>query len=114
MVRRFRRVGQGFVRGRLYDLGEYPGAVLTRSGPFIRGLVFELPDEPGILERLDAYEEFDKSHPKASLFVRKRRVVSLRDGKKIECWIYAYNRPPGSATPLPDGDYSKLKGQNRR
>jgi gamma-glutamylcyclotransferase (GGCT)/AIG2-like uncharacterized protein YtfP len=97
----------GFVRGRLYDLGDYPGAVLTRSGPLIRGLVFELPEDPQVLERLDQYEEFNRSRPKASLFVRKRRVVQLQDGRKIYCWIYAYNRPTGTASPLPTGEYSK-------
>jgi gamma-glutamylcyclotransferase (GGCT)/AIG2-like uncharacterized protein YtfP len=106
-VRKLRRVGQGFVRGRLYDLGDYPGAVLTRSGPLIRGLVFELPEDPEVLERLDQYEEFNRSRPKASLFVRKRRVVQLQDGRKIYCWIYAYNRPTGTASPLPSGEYSK-------
>jgi gamma-glutamylcyclotransferase (GGCT)/AIG2-like uncharacterized protein YtfP len=110
-MRRLRRVGQGFVRGRLYDLGDYPGAVLTRNGPLIRGLVFELPDDPEVLERLDKYEEFDRSRPKGSLFVRKRRIVSLQDGKKVFCWIYAYNRPTGAAPPLASGDYSKAKNR---
>ncbi len=113
-MRRLRRVGQGFVRGRLYNLGEYPGAVLTRSGSFIRGLVFELPEDPKVLERLDEYEEFDRSHPQRSLFVRKRRVVSLQDGKKVVCWVYVYNGPTGTASLVPGGDYSKAKNQNSR
>jgi gamma-glutamylcyclotransferase (GGCT)/AIG2-like uncharacterized protein YtfP len=112
-MRRLRRVGQGFVRGRLYDLGEYPGAVLTRNGPLIRGLVFELPDDPGVLQRLDKYEEFDRSHPKGSLFVRKRSLVTLQDGRKIFCCIYAYNRPIGSAPSVPRADYYKAKNSSR-
>lgn len=110
-MRRLRRVGQGFVRGRLYDLGDYPGAVLKRRGPLIRGLVFELPDDPEVLERLDAYEEFDRSRPQGSLFVRRRRLVSLQNGRKVVCWVYAYNRPTGTASPLPSGDYSKAKNR---
>jgi gamma-glutamylcyclotransferase (GGCT)/AIG2-like uncharacterized protein YtfP len=63
-VRRLRRVGQGLVRGRLYDLGDYPGAVLTRNGPLIRGLVFELPEDPEVLERLDQYENLTGRVPR--------------------------------------------------
>ena len=93
-VRRLRRVGKGSVRGRLYDLGEYPGAVLTRSGPVVIGQVFELPDDPEVLTRLDEYEGFDPDHPRGSLFVRRRCLVKLYNGKKLPCWGYAYNRSP--------------------
>ena len=113
-VRRLRRVGQGFVRGKLYDLGDYPGAVLTRNGPLIRGLVFALPDDPSVLEQLDRYEEFDSSRPNGSLFVRKRRVVNLQNGKKIVCWIYAYNGSTDTASPLPSGRYTKAKNRASR
>ena len=113
-VRRLRRVGQGFVRGKLYDLGDYPGAVLTRNGPLIRGLVFELPDDPSVLEQLDRYEEFDSSRPNGSLFVRKRRVVNLQNGKKIVCWIYTYNGSTDTASPLPSGRYTKAKNRASR
>lgn len=106
-VRRFRRVGKGFVHGQLFDLGEYPGAILTRNGSRIAGQIFELPDDPEVLNRLDEYEGFDRAHPQKSLFVRKRRYVQLQDGRKIFCWIYGYNRPVKSARRLSGGVYSK-------
>src|SRR5207302_11515365 len=92
LVKLLRRVGRGSVRGRLYDLGDYPGAVLSRTGPVIAGQVFELPEDPDVLRRLDEYEGFDPSHPEASLFVRMKWPVTLRNGKKMSCWVYAYNR----------------------
>jgi gamma-glutamylcyclotransferase (GGCT)/AIG2-like uncharacterized protein YtfP len=106
-VRRLRRVGKGSVRGRLYDLGEYPGAVLSRNGPLVVGQVFELPDDPEILSRLDEYEGFDPARPKGSLFLRKRCLVKLQNGKKLLCWMYTYNRAPGAAPAVGNGDYSK-------
>ncbi|HSZ63114.1 MAG TPA: gamma-glutamylcyclotransferase family protein [Terriglobales bacterium] len=109
-VRRFRRVGRGFVHGQLFDLGEYPGAILSRNGSRIVGQIFELPDDPEVLNRLDEYEGFNRSDPKASLFVRKRRYVQLQDGRKIFCWIYSYNRPVKSAQRL--GEVYK-KGRSR-
>jgi gamma-glutamylcyclotransferase (GGCT)/AIG2-like uncharacterized protein YtfP len=111
-VRRLRHVGRGSVHGRLYDLGEYPGAVLSRNGPLVLGQVFELPDDPEVLTRLDQYEGFNPQRPRTSLFIRKRCLVKLDNGKKLFCWMYSYNRPPGTASPLPTGVYSK--GRNHR
>ena len=114
-VRRFRRVGRGFVRGKLYDLGAYPGAILSRGGgPTVVGQVFELPDDPGVLTRLDDYEGFDPSRPQGSLFVRKRCLVRLNNGQKLACWIYTYNRPLGTARPLAGGNYSARRNHKAR
>src|SRR5258708_20900133 len=85
VVRHMRRIGPGKVRGRIYDLGDYPGAVLSKSGPIILGEVFELPDKPDILGKLDEYEGFDAANPQGSLFVRKRWLVTLDRGKKKWC-----------------------------
>ncbi len=107
-VRRLRRVGRGFVRGQLFDLGEYPGAILTRTGSPIKGQVFEMPDDPEILHRLDEYEGFDRLRPASSLFVRKRRHAQLEDGRKIPCWVYAYNRSVKAARIVGGGDYADV------
>src|SRR3954469_16246371 len=87
VVRRLRRVGRGRVHGRLYDLGEYPGAVLSKSGPVITGQIFELPDDPEVIKKLDEYEGFNPSGHQGNLFVRKRRLVNIDNGKRVWCWI---------------------------
>ncbi|HEV2325036.1 MAG TPA: gamma-glutamylcyclotransferase family protein [Terracidiphilus sp.] len=96
-VRTLRVVGTGRIRGTLYDLGEYPGAVLDADAAEIDGTVFELPDVPGILGLLDAYEEFDPGGPEASLFVRELHPVMLDTGGTLTCWVYVYNRAPAGA-----------------
>ncbi len=113
-VRRLRPVGRGCVRGWLYDLGEYPGAVLSDAGPAIMGQVFELPDDPEVLKRLDEYEEFDPGNPDGSLFVRRECLVVLDHGKKVKGWVYSYNRPPGGAASLLNGDFAKSRAQKFR
>jgi gamma-glutamylcyclotransferase (GGCT)/AIG2-like uncharacterized protein YtfP len=113
-VQRLRRVGKGFVRGQLFDLGEYPGAVLGRSGSPIAGQIFELPNDPEVLHRLDEYEGFDPSRPGASLFVRKRRYVQLEDGSRVFCWVYAYNRPVKAERAVSGGDYVKARSRRTR
>ena len=114
-VRRLKRVGAGSVRGRLYDLGEYPGAVLSRTFPsVIKGEVFELPEDQQVLDSIDTYEGFDPGHPRGSLFLRQRWPVTLADGRRITCWVYTYNRKPADARVIASGSYSKRTPSKRR
>lgn len=111
IVKGLRQVGRGWLSGRLYDLGEYPGAVLEASSQFkIVGDVFELRDDPALLKALDDYEGFIPDDLAASLFVRIKVPVTLSNHDQIECWIYVYNHHTSSATFIADGDYLKWKG----
>jgi gamma-glutamylcyclotransferase (GGCT)/AIG2-like uncharacterized protein YtfP len=110
IVSSLKRVGSGTVRGRLYDFGDYPGAVLDRSAKTsIKGELFELPNDDSALRALDDYEEFDRTDQETSLFVRTRTMARLRDGRRLNAWVYVYNRDPGSARLIPSGDYSESK-----
>ena len=98
IVKRFRRLGSAHVRGRLYDFGEFPGAVLDPSSrTIIHGQLVALPSDGRILQELDRYEEFDPSHSKRSLFVRKKAIVQMANGSSREGWIYVYNKSPKKA-----------------
>lgn len=105
-VARLRPVGKGYVHGLLYDLGEYPGAILSSATRRrIHGTVFRLASTPNALGQLDEYEGFDPNDPAASLFVRKLYPVMTPSGRSIRCWIYEYNREPGSARLVSGGVY---------
>jgi gamma-glutamylcyclotransferase (GGCT)/AIG2-like uncharacterized protein YtfP len=91
-VKRLKKIGEGDVRGKLLDLGDYPGLILGNAGGNkVRGSVFLLPKDPKVLAELDSYEEYRPESPASSLFLRKRVNVSLDDGTSRECWIYTYN-----------------------
>ncbi len=46
---KLRAVGEGFVRGALYDLGGYPGAVPdAKAKGWIAGTVMELPEDESV------------------------------------------------------------------
>lgn len=110
VVQQLLRLGPAYARGRLYDLGEYAGAILDAAADTeIAGEVFELPADPAVLAALDAYEGYDPAGPKDCLFVRLQTPVRLPDGRKINSWIYAYNRQPGRAPLIADGDYRKSR-----
>jgi gamma-glutamylcyclotransferase (GGCT)/AIG2-like uncharacterized protein YtfP len=86
IVRRLKRVGSATIRGRLYDFGEYPGAVLDRTAKSsIKGELFELPNDDSALKALDDYEEFNRTDRKNSLFVRTRTVATLQGGRPAKC-----------------------------
>ncbi len=107
LVCRFEPVGRGTVRGTLYDLGSYPGAVLDEgSTRRISGTVFRLPAGREILSRLDAYEEFDPGAPERSLFIRRRYPVRMDDGQTLSCWVYEYNGPTEHAAIIEGGAYN--------
>lgn len=111
IVRRFRRLGSAHVRGRLYDFGEFPGAVLDpKARTIIHGELVVLPADGRLLEELDRYEEFDPSDPKRSLFVRKKAIVQMANGSSREGWIYVYNKSPRKAKLVRGGDYVRSKG----
>jgi gamma-glutamylcyclotransferase (GGCT)/AIG2-like uncharacterized protein YtfP len=106
VVDRLSYVGKASVPGKLYDLGKYPGAILDPSSQTrVFGRVFELPEDQGVLQALDSYEEFKPDDLDNSLFVREQITVSLRDGRSIQCWIYVYNQDTGTAPLVSSGDY---------
>jgi gamma-glutamylcyclotransferase (GGCT)/AIG2-like uncharacterized protein YtfP len=113
-VNRLRPVGSASVRGRLYDLGEYPGAVLSeKSRSVVRGEVFELPGDQSTLTALDSYEGFEPHKPGSSLFLRRVRPVTMDDGKRVRCWVYIYNGTMKGALPLRNGRSSRRRISRR-
>ena len=113
-VRRLRPVGSASVPGQLYDLGEYPGAVLSKTARSqIRGEVFELPTDAKTLSSLDDYEGFEPAKPTSSLFVRRAWPVVMDDGTRLRCWVYVYNGDLRQAQPVRNGRYSRRRRARR-
>jgi gamma-glutamylcyclotransferase (GGCT)/AIG2-like uncharacterized protein YtfP len=99
-------VSEGTIRGSLYDLGHYPGAVLEPSTAHeIHGTVFLLPEAPAVLATLDAYEEYNPNDPAGSQFLRELNKVALPSGATLDCWIYVYNAPVDPSRIVPSGIY---------
>lgn len=105
-----RHVGRAYFRGKLFDVGEYPGAVASPS-PRDR-VVGELHRiEPGqeraLFAELDGYEGWNPERPGESEFVRMRAWIESEAGGRIEAWIYAYNHPTAGLARIAAGDYRR-------
>lgn len=108
-VRKLRLLGDGWTQARLYDFGDYPGAIFSGGPSKVIGQVFELVGGMGLLRQLDAYEEFDERDPERSLFVRKKHMVWLDDHRHLLAWVYEYNRDPSKGQLIPHGEYRRQK-----
>jgi gamma-glutamylcyclotransferase (GGCT)/AIG2-like uncharacterized protein YtfP len=103
-----RYVGDGTVHGRLYDFGEYPGAVRD-AGAVVHGEVYELVQPEEALARLDEIEGFVPHDRKGSLFLREATAAELTDGAQIEVWVYFYNQGRTGAPLVRSGRYQAAK-----
>lgn len=101
-------LGDGWIQGRLYSLGAYPGAVLsTDPAQRVLGELHRLLDPEPTLARMDDYEGCDPERPEDSEYRRLRLPVTLlgNGGEAQEAWVYIYNRDPQGLRPIPNGDY---------
>jgi gamma-glutamylcyclotransferase (GGCT)/AIG2-like uncharacterized protein YtfP len=88
--------GTGTARGRLLDLGRYPG--LIEGAGRVHGEIYRL-DDPELLPILDREEGYN--------FERRRAIVTLAGGRRAWAWLYRYRGPREGARPILDGDYRR-------
>jgi gamma-glutamylcyclotransferase (GGCT)/AIG2-like uncharacterized protein YtfP len=89
-ARRLQPIGPATIHACLYNLGEYPGAILDPTATPIPGELFTVPDAE-TLAALDAYEDFRPNDPTNSLFIRTKTTATTPDGSHHPCWVYVYN-----------------------
>jgi gamma-glutamylcyclotransferase (GGCT)/AIG2-like uncharacterized protein YtfP len=93
-----RVIGAATARGRLLDLGRYPG--LIAGAGRVRGEVYRL-DDPELLPILDREEGYN--------FVRRRAIVTLADGRRLRAWVYRYCGPRERGALIRDGNYRRAR-----
>ena len=101
-------VGEGSIRGELYDLGPYPGLHVPEDcDDRVIGEVYRLneSDAAQALRELDLYEGCDESDPQPHLYQRQSVRVWLAGATESEAWVYAMRGMPPRAVRVPGGDY---------
>ena len=90
-------------KGRMFDLGKYPG-VVRRDGQ-CHGILYRL-DHPRIARKLDAFEDVRPNDPKNALYRRERvSVIDDYDRGYQKAWIYVYNQPVTGRREIRSGNW---------
>jgi gamma-glutamylcyclotransferase (GGCT)/AIG2-like uncharacterized protein YtfP len=94
----------GTFSGRLFDVGEYPGAIIELENDYsIHGSICKL-NSPKAFTILDDYEGFGDDQEQPNLFIRKILPIETAD-EIIPCWVYLYNLSVNGLTEITSGDY---------
>jgi gamma-glutamylcyclotransferase (GGCT)/AIG2-like uncharacterized protein YtfP len=97
----------GKLKGKLYDIGEYPGATLSaESDEYVYGSILQLNNLTKVLPVIDDYEGYGDDQPQPNEFIRVSLEVETGAGP-IACWVYLYNLPVTGLTPIESGRYIK-------
>jgi gamma-glutamylcyclotransferase (GGCT)/AIG2-like uncharacterized protein YtfP len=112
--RYFNFAGDAKVKGRLYDLGEYPAAVPVDTDDFIIGELYVIKNQSEYswaIGQLDDYEGVDVEEGETQLYRRELADIYI-DDKIVKAWIYWYNGDVSGKPLVGSGDildYMKKK-----
>jgi gamma-glutamylcyclotransferase (GGCT)/AIG2-like uncharacterized protein YtfP len=99
--------GRATLRGRLYDMGPYPGAVLSDdAADAVVGDVYELHPETAdrVMAELDDYEGMNVED---AAYTRREAEAVLESGEAVKCWVYVYVLPTEHLARIASGDWER-------
>ena len=99
-------IGRAQVKGKLFDFGEYPGAVYEPySDTLIFGELYEIVDQ-SVWSIIDEYEGCSIQDEKPHEYIRIDVEASCEDGRKFRCQFYQYNWDISKGLIIESGVYS--------
>jgi len=104
--RYFNLVGEARVKGRLYDLGNYPAAIPANDESFIVGELYKIKNENEFswaIGQLDDYEGIDPEFDEIQLY-RRELTDAIYNDQSIRAWIYWYTRDVSGKPVIASGD----------
>jgi gamma-glutamylcyclotransferase (GGCT)/AIG2-like uncharacterized protein YtfP len=113
----FTLIGEGKVKGKLFDKGTYPVAVPDHDDNFIDGELYQLNNPAEFawaIEQIDDYEGLHVEVGEKPLYKRDVATVYI-NGEQTKAWIYWYDGSVEGYPELPSGnilDY--LQQRNKR
>jgi gamma-glutamylcyclotransferase (GGCT)/AIG2-like uncharacterized protein YtfP len=113
--RYFVLIGNAKVKGRLYDMGEYPAAIPFDGNAFIVGELYAIKqaDEFGwAIAQLDDYEGVNPENGETPLYRREQTIVYINDSE-TPAWIYWFNGDISGGTPIETGDVLQFIQQKK-
>jgi gamma-glutamylcyclotransferase (GGCT)/AIG2-like uncharacterized protein YtfP len=114
--RYFDLVGEGKVKGELYDLGTYPAARPTDNNKFIIGELYRIRNEKEFawaIGQLDDYEGVNVAFDEMLLYRREITEVQI-DNKITNAWIYWYVGDVKDKPVIDSGDVLQYMEQKKQ
>jgi len=108
----FNFIGEARVKGKLFDMGSYPGGVPSNDGTFIIGELYSIRDEAEFswaIGQLDDYEGVNVESDEVQLYRRELTDVFIKN-EIIPAWIYWYNGDVSGKPVIASGDLMEYLG----
>jgi gamma-glutamylcyclotransferase (GGCT)/AIG2-like uncharacterized protein YtfP len=110
----FSFIGEGKVKGKLFDMGNYPAGIPTNENVFIVGELYAINNPAEFswaIGQLDDYEGVSVEPDEVQLYRREITEVHMNDAT-ASAWIYWYNGDTSGRPLVATGDifdYLKAK-----
>ncbi len=104
LSREARSLGPAMLRGRLYDLGQYPGVITSEfNRDVVHGEVFEMFRPSITLQWLDHYEGVRREGGEHDDYRREIVDVTMTNSEVLRVSVYIYRRSLRTARFIPSG-----------
>jgi len=99
-------LGMATVNGRLYNIGSYPGLILSNNPEeIVMGELYTIKNRRVVLSTFDQYEGCCEPFPKPWEYQRTTAEVTTDGGDKVRSWLYTYQWDVNEKMRIPSGDY---------
>ncbi len=97
---------EGVYNGKLFLIGEYPGAIVSSNpNDIVYGEVYLLTNANRLLSILDEYEECEAHSPQPTEYIRSLQLIHLNNNASVKAWIYLYNYNTDCLLPINSGKF---------
>lgn len=102
-------VSEGIIQGRLYEIDNYPGLILSsNSSDKVYGEIFLLEDFIAAIHKLDEYEDYFQDDLENSLYVRQVEQIKIKEGETKKAWVFIFNKEVDEKKRIISGNYMNI------
>ncbi len=116
LTKYFHLLGEAVVKGKLYDLGEYPAAAPTDEEKFISGELYCINNPlefSWAIGQLDDYEGLNTEEGETALYKREE-AIAYQKGEPQAAWIYWFNGDMSGKSEIESGDLLQYLQQKNK
>ena len=107
-------LGTGFINGKLYEIDNYPGLVLSNNvKKVVWGEIYRVHDADELFRYLDEYEGCATHSRRPHEYQRDMVSVHNTPEHSLLAWTYLYKHPISHLHRIPTGDYLSFRNKGR-